>query len=148
MSLTHPGEAGDGGETGERVNFSKIRTTIPLPNLIAVQRASYEQFLQMDLLPEERVTKGLQAVFTSVFPFSDFRSSCELHFVFCLVESLRKDTVQDRQRQERATHFEQAKPLGVAHLRFASASSRAHRFRLSGTRNVMATGNTRGSGFS
>ncbi len=68
-------------ETGERTNFSKIRTTIPLPNLIAVQRSSYEQFLQMDLLPEERELKGLQAVFSSVFPFSDFRSSCELHFV-------------------------------------------------------------------
>jgi DNA-directed RNA polymerase subunit beta len=68
-------------ETGERRNFSKIRTTIPLPNLISVQRSSYEQFLQMDLLPEERQLTGLQAVFSSVFPFSDFRSSCELHFV-------------------------------------------------------------------
>jgi len=66
---------------GERQNFSKIRSTIPLPNLIAVQRSSYEQFLQMDLLPEERANTGLQAVFSSVFPFSDFRSSCELHFV-------------------------------------------------------------------
>ncbi len=69
------------GGNSERVNFSKIRATIPLPNLIDVQRASYDQFLQMDLLPEEREAKGLQAVFTSVFPFSDFRSSCELHFV-------------------------------------------------------------------
>jgi DNA-directed RNA polymerase subunit beta len=68
-------------ETGERVNFSKIRATVPLPNLIAVQRSSYEQFLQMDLLPEERQVTGLQAVFTSVFPFADFRSACELHFV-------------------------------------------------------------------
>ena len=68
-------------ETGERMNFSKIRTTVPLPNLIAVQRSSYAQFLQMDLLPEERQLTGLQAVFSSVFPFSDFRSSCELHFV-------------------------------------------------------------------
>ncbi|WP_038050223.1 DNA-directed RNA polymerase subunit beta [Thermoanaerobaculum aquaticum] len=68
-------------EAGERVSFSKIRTAIPLPNLIAVQKASYEQFLQMDLLPEERKNVGLQAVFTSVFPLSDFRSSCELHFV-------------------------------------------------------------------
>ena len=68
-------------KTGERVNFSKIQSTIPLPNLIAVQRASYEQFLQMDLLAEEREGTGLQAVFSSVFPFSDFRSSCELHFV-------------------------------------------------------------------
>jgi len=68
-------------QTMERKNFSRIRSTIPLPNLIAVQRASYEQFLQMDLLPEERQNTGLQAVFESVFPFADFRSSCELHFV-------------------------------------------------------------------
>jgi DNA-directed RNA polymerase subunit beta len=68
-------------EAGERVNFSKIRTAIPLPNLIAVQKASYDQFLQMDKLPEERKNVGLQAVFTSVFPLADFRSSCELHFV-------------------------------------------------------------------
>jgi len=68
-------------QTMERKNFSKIRSAIPLPNLIAVQRASYEQFLQMDLLPEERQNTGLQAVFESVFPFADFRSSCELHFV-------------------------------------------------------------------
>ncbi len=68
-------------EKRERVNFSKIRATVPLPNLIAVQKSSYDQFLQMDLLPEERQATGLQAVFTSVFPFSDFRSSCELHFV-------------------------------------------------------------------
>jgi DNA-directed RNA polymerase subunit beta len=68
-------------ETGERRVFSHIRTTIPLPNLIAVQRSSYDEFLQMDMLPEEREATGLQAVFASVFPFSDFRSSCELHFV-------------------------------------------------------------------
>jgi DNA-directed RNA polymerase subunit beta len=68
-------------DSAQRMNFSKIVTTIPLPNLIDVQRSSYEQFLQMDLLPEERDNKGLQAVFSSVFPFSDFRSSCELHFV-------------------------------------------------------------------
>jgi DNA-directed RNA polymerase subunit beta len=72
----------DGSANGdERVVFSKIRATVPLPNLIAVQRSSYEQFLQIDLLPEERLATGLQAVFTSVFPFSDFRSACELHFV-------------------------------------------------------------------
>jgi DNA-directed RNA polymerase subunit beta len=52
-----------------------------LPNLIDVQRRSYERFLQMNLLPEEREDSGLQAVFTSVFPFSDFRGACELQFV-------------------------------------------------------------------
>jgi DNA-directed RNA polymerase subunit beta len=64
-----------------RSNFGKIRTFLPLPNLIDVQRKSYEDFLQMDLLPEERQDVGLQAVFKSVFPFSDFRETCALEFV-------------------------------------------------------------------
>jgi len=65
----------------ERRNFSKIRSFMDLPNLIDVQRRSYERFLQMNLLPEEREESGLQSVFTSVFPFSDFRGACELQFV-------------------------------------------------------------------
>ena len=40
------------GATRERVDFSKIKTSIPIPNLIEVQKKSYERFLQMDLLPE------------------------------------------------------------------------------------------------
>jgi len=65
----------------ERSSFGKIRSFLPLPNLIDVQRKSYEDFLQMDLLPEERHDVGLQAVFKSVFPFSDFRETCALEFV-------------------------------------------------------------------
>ena len=65
----------------ERRNFSKIRSFMDLPNLIDVQRRSYERFLQMNLLPEEREESGLQSVFTSVFPFADFRGACELQFV-------------------------------------------------------------------
>ncbi len=64
-----------------RVNFSKNPSTIPLPNLIQVQRTSYEGFLQMDLLPEERLNAGLQGVLDSIFPFTDFRETCELQFV-------------------------------------------------------------------
>ena len=52
----------------ERTNFSKIRTAIQIPNLIEVQKKSYERFLQMNMLPEEREDTGLQAVFNSVFP--------------------------------------------------------------------------------
>jgi DNA-directed RNA polymerase beta subunit len=51
----------------ERTNFSKIRTAIQIPNLIEVQKKSYERFLQMNMLPEEREDTGLQAVFNSVF---------------------------------------------------------------------------------
>src|SRR5881398_469935 len=71
-------------ETGlapDRVDFSKIKTSIPIPNLIEVQKNSYEKFLQMDFLPNERDDIGLQTVFTSVFPISDFRGVSQLEFV-------------------------------------------------------------------
>ncbi len=64
-----------------RLDFSKIPTAIQIPNLIEVQRRSYERFLQMDKLPQEREDNGLQSVFTSVFPISDFRNVSELEFV-------------------------------------------------------------------
>jgi len=67
--------------TRERVDFSKIKTSIPIPNLIEVQKKSYERFLQMDLLPSEREDTGLQSVFNSVFPISDFRGLSQLEFV-------------------------------------------------------------------
>jgi DNA-directed RNA polymerase subunit beta len=69
------------GTTRERVDFSRITTSIPIPNLIEVQKKSYERFLQMDLLPDERDDTGLQSVFKSVFPVSDFRGLSELAFV-------------------------------------------------------------------
>jgi DNA-directed RNA polymerase subunit beta len=64
-----------------RLNFSKNPSTIPLPNLIQVQRTSYEDFLQMDSLPVERRESGLQSVLSTIFPFTDFRETCELQFV-------------------------------------------------------------------
>ena len=64
-----------------RLDFSKIPTSIQIPNLIEVQRRSYERFLQMDMLPNERDDNGLQSVFTSVFPISDFRNVSQLDFV-------------------------------------------------------------------
>ncbi len=64
-----------------RLDFSKIPTSIRIPNLIEVQRRSYERFLQMDKLPSERDDSGLQSVFTSVFPIADFRNISQLDFV-------------------------------------------------------------------
>ncbi|MBI3895727.1 MAG: DNA-directed RNA polymerase subunit beta, partial [Acidobacteria bacterium] len=69
------------GTSRERVDFSKIRTDLPIPNLIEVQRQSYSRFLQMHLLPQEREDMGLQAVFASVFPITDFRGLSQLDFV-------------------------------------------------------------------
>src|SRR5258708_6470702 len=69
------------GAMRERVDFSRIKTSIPIPNLIEVQKKSYERFLQMDLLPGEREDTGLESVFNSVFPISDFRGLSQLEFV-------------------------------------------------------------------
>jgi DNA-directed RNA polymerase subunit beta len=65
----------------ERIDFSKIKTTIPIPNLIEIQKKSYERFLQMNRLPSEREDAGLQSVFKSVFPISDFRENSSLEFI-------------------------------------------------------------------
>src|SRR5687767_2902904 len=68
-------------ENRVRQDFARIPSSLPIPNLIDVQKRSYERFLQMNLLPEERASQGLQAVFTGIFPFSDFRETCSLDFV-------------------------------------------------------------------
>jgi DNA-directed RNA polymerase subunit beta len=64
-----------------RFDFSKINTAIPIPNLIEVQKRSYERFLQMHTAPSDREDAGLQAVFKSIFPIRDFRQTCSLEFV-------------------------------------------------------------------
>src|SRR6476469_10539247 len=68
-------------QSPERVDFSNIYTTAQIPNLIEVQRESYNRFLQMDLIPEERDYIGLQSVFASIFPVSDFRETATLEYV-------------------------------------------------------------------
>ena len=65
----------------ERIDFSKIRTPLRIPNLIEVQKQSYDRFLQMNLLPSEREDVGLRAVFNSIFPITDFRGVSQLDFV-------------------------------------------------------------------
>src|SRR4030088_107816 len=65
----------------KRFDFSKIPATIQIPNLIEVQKRSYDRFLQIDKLTSEREDGGLQAVFQSVFPITDFRNVSQLEFV-------------------------------------------------------------------
>ena len=68
-------------EPRERINFGKIRTQVSIPNLIEVQKHSYERFLQMFVAPSDREDTGLQSVFKSVFPIHDFRETSSLEFV-------------------------------------------------------------------
>ena len=65
----------------KRINFTKIQTSIPIPNLIEIQKNSYERFLQMRVLPQDREEAGLQTVFKSIFPITDLRENCSLEFV-------------------------------------------------------------------
>ncbi len=65
----------------ERVDFSKIKSVFAMPDLLDIQVASYNEYLQMDLLPEERKEIGLQAAFKDVFPISDFKETTELEFL-------------------------------------------------------------------
>ncbi len=64
-----------------RKNFGKIKKIIDIPDLIGMQRESYQRFLQIDVPPEKRQDHGLQAVFQSVFPIKDFTGSASLEFV-------------------------------------------------------------------
>ncbi len=65
----------------KRKNFGKIKSVADIPDLIGMQRRSYECFLQRDIPPHKRENIGLQSVFESVFPIKDFTGSASLEFV-------------------------------------------------------------------
>jgi len=71
----------DGVSYRMRRNFGKIEKIIDIPNLIEIQKQSYERFLQKDASVEERKDTGLQGAFRSVFPISDFSGSSSMEFV-------------------------------------------------------------------
>ena len=64
-----------------RRSFGKIREVAAMPNLIEVQKDSYEQFLQMHIPADDRKMQGLQEVLSSVFPIKDFSDKAEIDFV-------------------------------------------------------------------
>src|SRR5437773_2628428 len=63
-----------------RKDFGKIPSIVEIPNLIEVQKRSYETFLQKDVSPDRREETGLQAVFRSVFPIADYNDNALLEF--------------------------------------------------------------------
>src|SRR3989442_7973831 len=65
----------------ERKDFSKIPRHLDIPDLIEIQKRSYDGFLQMDIEPDRREEKGLQAALTSVFPIADYNSTAVPEFV-------------------------------------------------------------------
>jgi len=65
-----------------RKGFAKTRKIVEPPHLIAMQRHSYDRFLQMHVDPAQREEIGLQAIFKSIFPITDFNGLCNLEFAY------------------------------------------------------------------
>ena len=81
-----------------RRNFGSIAEVAKMPNLIDVQRSSYDLFLQRDVEPSKRESIGLQEVFQSVFPISDFNDKSILEFVSYTLEEPKYDVEECQQR--------------------------------------------------
>ncbi len=81
-----------------RKSFGRIPEVAPMPNLIDVQRASYEAFLQSDVHSDNRAQAGLQEVFRSVFPIDDFAGRGRLEFVYYELEDPKYDVEECIQR--------------------------------------------------
>ena len=81
-----------------RKNFGRIPSVAQMPNLIEVQKSSYDTFLRTGASAEEREVSGLQEVFKSVFPIKDFSGKGELEFVSYELEEPKYDVDECRQR--------------------------------------------------
>src|SRR5579872_4076007 len=86
------------GRKRVRKVFGHVREVGEMPNLIEVQKASYDQFLLMDAPEGGRADEGLQAVFKSVFPIKDFADTAYLEFVKYEYEAPKYDVEECRQR--------------------------------------------------
>ncbi len=81
-----------------RKSFGKIPDLVEMPNLLEIQKNSYDLFLQKDIKPEDREDIGLQAVFNKVFPITDFSGVAELRFVKYELEDPKYDVEECIQR--------------------------------------------------
>ena len=81
-----------------RKHLGRVRKVIEVPNLIDIQKTSYDKFLQSTVPQSDRAEVGLQAVFRSVFPIKDFNGTSELVFVSYNLEKPKYDVEECRQR--------------------------------------------------
>ena len=95
---TQPVNTGARASAKKRIRkiFGDIHEVVPMPNLIEVQRESYEQFLRSD--PTTGYVSGLEKTLRSVFPIRDFAGTSELDFVHYELEDPKYDTTECRQR--------------------------------------------------
>lgn len=81
-----------------RRSFGQLSEVAQMPNLIEVQRSSYDQFLQVGVRKEDRIGTGLQESFASVFPIHDFAGRASLHFQSYVLEPPKYDVEECQQR--------------------------------------------------
>jgi DNA-directed RNA polymerase subunit beta len=81
-----------------RKHLGRVGRIIDVPNLIDIQKSSYDKFLQTNVPPSARQEIGLQAVFRSVFPIKDFNGTSELVFVSYNLEKPKYDVDECRAR--------------------------------------------------
>ncbi len=81
-----------------RKSFGRIETITSMPNLIEVQKNSYDQFLQINIPAEKRTNTGLHAVFKSVFPIKDYTETSTLEFVRFNFDAPKYDVDECRSR--------------------------------------------------
>ncbi|WP_297933567.1 DNA-directed RNA polymerase subunit beta [uncultured Brevundimonas sp.] len=86
------------GKKRIRHSFGRIPEAVKMPNLIEVQRASYEQFLQREVRSGLRKDQGIEAVFKSVFPIKDFNERAVLEYVSYEFEDPKYDVEECIQR--------------------------------------------------
>ena len=81
-----------------RKYFGRIKKVWDIPDLIDIQKKSYEKFLQKDVAPAKRANAGLQGAFKSVFPIGDFSRKCSLEFVSYKIGEARYDVPECLQK--------------------------------------------------
>ncbi len=72
-----------------RISFGKIPSVIEPPDLLDIQTAAFEDFIQLRTLPNKRENKGLQTVFTNNFPIFDNKENYRLDFIEYYIEKPR-----------------------------------------------------------
>ena len=82
-----------------RKSFGRTTDQFQIPNLIELQKRSYDKFLQKDTEPDKRLNQGLQAVLRSVFPISDYKKTVSLEFVKYTLQRSKYDVDECRQRK-------------------------------------------------
>jgi len=83
---------------GNRISFARIPQVIDMPDLLDIQISSYREFLQHDVPPSHRKSKGLQAVFESIFPIVDSRENYLLEFIEYYVDQPKYSVLECQER--------------------------------------------------